>query len=343
MSMEEKDVFYGNLRTALYGVIPTQEISSVLDVVTQQLGAYELKQKPTAIVVYDYGDADIMKRFFIGKATEGLTEESLGSYRRVIGYAFRQIGKHIKDVTTDDVRLLLASMRLQGKTAAYQNFVRRSLNSFFGWIKKEGLISENPMLRISNIREPKKVRQPFSEEDLEMLRQQAGSLRNRAIIEFLYSTGCRVSEMCALNIEDLNFVDNEVMVLGKGRKYRMAYFSPRCKVLLQEYLKSRTDSDKALFVSDYSNMKGGLQGVRPVMRLGKSGVEVLMRQIGKRAGISDVHPHRFRRTAATLALKRGMKITDVQKMLGHADIKTTTIYAMSADDEVKREHNKYLI
>lgn len=337
-----KEVFYSNLRTSLFDVIPTEYIQKVMDVVTQQMGKFDLKLKPTEIVVYDNGDADILKRYFIAKATEGLTENSLRAYRQTIGLSLSKIGKHIKDVETDDVRLLLASLRLEGKSAAYQNFVRRSLSSFFGWITKEEFINNNPMLRIPNIREPKKVRQPFSEEELERLRQNADTVRNKAIIEFLYSTGCRVSEMCALNIEDVNFIDSEVMVLGKGKKYRMVYFSPRCKVILQEYLNQRTDTEKALFVSDYSQMKGGIKKDK-IERLRASGVEVMVRRIGNKANIKDVHPHRFRRTAATLALKRGMKITDVQKMLGHSDIKTTTIYAISTDDEVKREHEKYLI
>lgn len=338
-----KEAFYSNLRTALYEVIPTDCIPKVMDVVTQQLGIYDLQLKPHEIVVYDRGDAEMLKRFFIAKATEGLTDESLKTYNTAISTAFRAIGKHIKDVETDDVRLLLASMRLQGKSAAYQNLIRRSLNTFFSWITKEQFITVNPMLRIASIREPKKVRQPFSEEELERLRANAGSLRNQAIVEFLYSTGCRVSEMCALNREDLNLQESEVMVLGKGRKYRMVYFSPRCKMLLQQYLDQRTDKEQALFVSDFANMKGGLANDRPIQRLGTSGVEVMVRQIGKRAEIADVHPHRFRRTAATLALKRGMKITDVQRMLGHTDIKTTTIYAITSDEEVKREHDKYLI
>lgn len=337
-----KEIFYSDLRTALYNVIQTEDIQKVMDVVTTQMGKYDLTLKPTEIVVYDHGDADIIKRFFIAKATEGLTEESLKAYRRSLAQSLNAIGRHIKDIQTDDIRLLLAQMRLTNKSAAYQNFVRRTLNTFFGWITKEGYVTTNPMLRIAPIREPKKVKLPFSEEELEQLRVNAGTLRNQAIVEFLYSTGCRVSEMCSLNIEDLNFVDNEVMVLGKGRKYRMVYFSPRCKALLQQYIATRTDSEKALFVSDYSGMKSDIKKDRHE-RLGKSGVEVMIREIGRKAGIQNVHPHRFRRTAATLALKRGMKITDVQKMLGHSDIKTTTIYAQSTDDEVKREHEKYLI
>ena len=337
-----KEAFYSNLRTALYNVIPTEEINKVMDVVSLQMGKYDLTLKPTEIVVYDHGDAEMIKRFFVAKATEGLTEESLKVYRRTLAQALNTIGRHIKDIQTDDVRLLLAQMRVTGKSAVYQNFVRRTLSSFFGWITKEDYVKTNPMLRIASIREPKKVKLPFSEDELEQLRLHAGSLRNQAIVEFMYSTGCRVSEMVALNIEDLNLVENEVMVLGKGKKYRMVYFSPRCKALLQQYIATRTDTEKALFVSDYSGMKSDINKDKHE-RLGKSGVEVMMREIGKRAGIGNVHPHRFRRTAATLALKRGMKITDVQKMLGHTDIKTTTIYAISTDEEVKREHEKYLI
>ena len=336
-----KEIFLSNLRTALFGRIPTEEISEVMDIVTTQLGKYELKVKPTEIVVYDNGDAEMLKKFFIAKATEGLTEGSIRTYRQAIANALTKIGKHVRNITSDDIRLLLASMRLNKKSAAYMNLVRRSLNSFFGWITKEELILKNPMLRIASIRETKKVRQPFTEEELERLRQSAGSTRNKCIVEFLYSTGCRVSEMCGINRDDVNFTDSQVLVLGKGKKYRMVYFSARCKVLLQEYLGQRQDSESALFVSDYEGYRSKKEA--PVGRLSMRGVEDMIRKIGKRAGIKDVHPHRFRRTAATLALKRGMRITDVQRMLGHSDIKTTTIYAITSDEEVKREHEKYII
>lgn len=336
-----KEIFLSNLRTALFGRIPTEEIAGVMDIVTMQLGKYELKVKPTEIVVYDNGDAEMLKKFFIAKATEGLTEGSIRTYKQAIANALAKIGKHVRDITSDDIRLLLASMRLDKKSPAYMNLVRRSLNSFFGWITKEELIIKNPMLRIASIRETKKVRQPFTEEELERLRQCAGSVRNKCIVEFLYSTGCRVSEMCGVNRDDLNFAESQVMVLGKGKKYRMVYFSARCKVLLQEYLDKRKDSESALFVSDYEGFT--MKQDAPAGRLTKSGVEVMIRKLGKKAGIKDVHPHRFRRTAATLALKRGMKITDVQRMLGHSDIKTTTIYAITSDEEVKREHEKYII
>jgi len=338
---DTKESFYGDLTEALYGVIPTEQIQKVMDVVSTQLSQYDLTVKPHEVVVYDGGDADMIKRFFIAKATEGLTERSLDTYKRALSNAIRQMGKHIKDITTDDVRIMLANMRINGKSEAYQNLFRRALSSFFKFLAGEGLIQKNPMARIPSIREPKKVRMPFSEEELELLRANAGSLRDQCIIEFLYSTGCRISEMEALNREDINFEKNEVMVLGKGRKYRMVYFSPRCKILLERYLKSREDSCEALFVTEYNRFYAPLG--KEITRLGIEGIETMLRVLGRRTGVKNVHAHRFRRTAATLALKRGMKLTDVQRMLGHTDIKTTTIYATTTDDEVKREHQKYLI
>ena len=338
-----KETFYNNLRVALFETIPTDLVQKVMDVVTQQLGQYDLQLKPHEIVVYDNGDAEMLKRFFVAKATEGLTDNSLETYRRMLAMIFKKFSKHIKDISTDDIRLLMASMRVEKKSTAYQNFVRRILCSFFKWITQEGYIDKNPMLRIPSVREQKKIKKPLTEEELEQLRLNAGSLRNECIIEFLYSTGCRVSEMLSLDRDDVNLVENEVMVLGKGKKYRMVYLSPRCSALLKKYLSERKDNGEALFVADYSNWKNRNMDYRTGHRLDKCSVGELLRAIGKKCNIPNVHPHRFRRTTATLALKRGMKITDVQRMLGHSDIKTTTIYAISNDEEVKREHEKYLI
>lgn len=342
-----KETFISDLKVALYEILPPEKISDVVDVILLQMSHYDLTRKSTEVVVADKGDSELLKRFFIAKATEGLTSKSLITYQRVLSWALGMMGKHLNDVKTDDVRLLIASMRLNNKSAAYQNLVRRTLNSLFGWLNKEGHILINPMLRINCIKEPKKIREPFTEDELENLRLNAGSLRNELIIEFLYCTGCRVSELVGLNIGDINLEDNEALVFGKGQKYRKVYLSPRCKALLQKYLNSRKDSEEALFISDYSGWVGRTEffAERGCLnkRLSSDAIREMVSHVGKKAKVSDVHPHRFRRTAATLALRRGMKITDVQKMLGHTDIKTTTIYAITTDDELKREHQKYLI
>ena len=339
IEMEAKEELYSSISESLFGVIKTQDISKVIDVVSLCLSSYEIERKCTDIVVYDFGDSDLLKKFFIAKATEGLSKNSLEAYRRTLSYCIGRIGKHIRDITTDDIRVLITSMRIDNKSTSYQNFVRRTFSSFFSFLSKEKLLDENPMLRIPSIKEQRKIKKAFSEEELERIRCNAGSIRNEAIVEFLFSTGCRISEMTSLNRDDLDLDNNQVQVLGKGNKYRMLYFSFRCRMLLIRYLESRKDDHEALFVSDFSKCPQISSGVE---RIGKSGVERMVSKIGKKAGVSNVHPHRFRRTAATLALKRGMKITDVQKMLGHSDIKTTTIYALSSDDEVKREHEKFL-
>lgn len=343
--MEEKEQLYSNIKESLYGQIPTDEISKVVDIVASQLVNYDIVRKSTELVVYDFGDAELLKKFFIAKATEGLSERSLVSYKHTLGLCLRKIGKHIRDITTEDIRVLLAYYRINNRSTAYQNFVRRVFNSFYNWAVREKLLQENPVLRIPCIRQQLKLKLAFTEEDLEKLRDNAGSLRNEAMIEFLFSTACRVSEMTQLNRDDIDFENNQCQVLGKGNKYRMVYFSYRCNILLKKYLDSRTDDNEALFVSDYSAWKGGgMPAYRKELhtRLSKDSINQILHKIGKRAGVSDVHCHRFRRTAATLALKRGMKITDVQRMLGHSDITTTTIYALSNDEEVKREHEKYL-
>lgn len=342
-----KETFISDMRVALYEILSPEKIAEVLDAISLQLAPYDLTLKSTEIVVSDSGDVDLLKRYFIAKATEGLTAKSLNTYRRILEWVFKMIGKHVKDVTTDDVRVLIASMRLNNKSAAYQNLVRRTLSSLYGWLNKEGYILVNPMLRINCIKEPKKIRDPFTEDELENLRLNAGSLRNELIIEFLYCTGCRVSELAGLNINDINFEDNEALVFGKGQKYRKVYLSPRCKALLKKYLNTRTDTQDALLISDFSGWVGNTNYFEQKglvnKRLSTDAIRDMLIHVGRKAKVSDVHPHRFRRTAATLALRRGMKITDVQKMLGHTDIKTTTIYAITTDDELKREHQKYLI
>lgn len=185
----------------------------------------------------------------------------------------------------------------------------------------------------------KKNRKPLSEEEMEMLRHSAKSLRNKAIIEFLFSTGCRVSEAVSVNKQDVDFINGKVDVLGKGRKYRTVYLSTRCAFTLKEYLDSRSDDDDALFVRNPEYCNGFIK----FGRLSAEGVGIMLRTLGRKAGIDNVHPHRFRRTVATTALKRGMPIEQVQKMLGHSNIQTTTIYAQFSEEDLKLSHSKYVI
>ena len=298
-------------------------IGTLQDVLLVTLSKYDIREKETSLVVYDSTDIDIIQRFFVAKATSGLSPRTLTYYKQILEKALGAIGKHLKDITADDVRAYLTMARLHGAANVTLNNERRVLSSFFTWCNDEEFLPRNIMKRVDKIREEKKVKKPFTEEEMERLRTFAKIDRDKAIIEFLYSTGCRVSEMVALN---------------KGNKQRKVFLSYRCIAALQSYQSKRLDKDPALFVSTPSNRFPH----RESQRLLVSGVEAMIRMTGKRAGIDKAHPHRIRRTAATFALRRGMPIEQVSKMLGHEDLKTTTIYANSTLDEVKASHDKFI-
>lgn len=338
-----KESVLSEIRDTLFGKIPTDEISTVIDSISFCLRNYEIMAKETSVIVYDNSDSQIISKFFIAKAVEGLCQSSLDYYRVILRAFILQVGKHIKEIVTDDIRVYLAYKKINECSDNTLNNIRRTLSSFFTWCTEEGIIERNPILRIKGVRQVKKLKKPLSEDDMENLRAMTKNKRNRAIIEFLFSTGCRVSEMTNVNRADVDWVNGQVDVLGKGRKYRTVYLSARCKIALQEYINSRTDTLEALFLSDYEGMCSQIKDTKQLSRISKGAVEIMLRNLGKKAGIPNVHPHRFRRTAATTALKRGMPIEQVQKMLGHESIQTTTIYAQSTNDEVKLAHEKYII
>lgn len=341
--MDDKDIFYIKLRNELATIMPFEQVEDVINTVSIVLSQYDIQEKPHQLVVYDRGDNDLIRAFFVAKAAEGLTDNSLRLYRRTYEIVLSAIGKHIKDITTEDLRMYLTKLRFSGRTSSWADNVRRYLSSFFKWLRREGLIETDPCERINKIKSHPVAERPFTEDELEKIRVGARSTRDKAIVEFLYSTACRVNEVTMLNIDDIDFDNGRCQVLGKGNKYRWVYLSSRCKAILAEYLRSRTDNNPALFVTDYSAWHGESKADMPTMRLTNDRIRGIVKSIGKRAGVANVHPHRFRKTSATHALFRGMKITDVQRMLGHSDIKTTTIYAMTDDEEVQREHKKYIM
>lgn len=320
----------------------SETIQDIGDIVTMALKDYELTRKVTAIVVSNNEDVEIVKKYFVAKASEGLSPRSLTYYHTILTKFFSQLGKHVKDVTADDVRCYIVGLKMRGCSGTTCDNERRVLSSFFGWASDEEILAKNIVKKVGKVRSQKKIRMTLTEDELESIRSEAGSARNEAIIETLYSTGCRCSELCSINIEDVNFEKNEIVVVGKGNKCRIVYLSARCIHALKKYLSTRNDGCEALFVTDSERT---LKGSNPTEfnRVTISSVETMIRKAGRRAGIEHVHPHMFRRTAATLALKRGMPIEQVQQMLGHEDIKSTTIYAQVNTDSVKQSHQKYII
>ncbi len=314
------------------GLISMDKVKDAREVIVFELGKYDITEKSTALVVHDQSDLGIIGRFFIAKATKGLAQSSMIYYKKTLKKAIDNIGKHVGEITTDDVRAYLTRQRIKGLNNTSLNNERRVLNSFFSWAETEDLIAKSPMHKIENIKEKKVKRKPFTEDEMERLRLAASDNRERAIIEFFFSTGCRVSEVSSVNIEDIDFDNRELVVVGKGSKERTVFLTPRCVAVIRTYLQGRKARSEALFVSER----------RPYERLTKSCLEDIVRKIGKEAGVPNVHPHRIRHTTATIALRRGMPIEQVSKMLGHEDLKTTTIYAKSTDDDVKQSHKKYI-
>lgn len=278
-------------------------------------------------------NADILERFLAAKRIEGCSEKSLFYYKNTINAMLQKIDKEIKHIVTDDLRVYLTDYQNENETSKVTiDNIRRILSSFFSWLEDEDYIVKSPCRRIHKIKATLCVKETYSDEELELMRDCCESPRDLAIIDMLSSTGMRVGEMVLLNISDINFNERECIVLGKGDKQRTVYFDARTKIHLQLYLKSRHDSNEALFVSER----------KPHKRLQIGGVETLIRNLGVKVGIKKAHPHKFRRTLATGAIDKGMPIEQLQQLLGHRRIDTTLMYAMVKQSNVKMAHRKYI-
>lgn len=271
--------------------------------------------------------------FIAAKRIEGCSEKTLTYYRKTIEAMTAGIGKTPQQITTDDIRQYLTSYQVQRKSSKVTiDNIRRILATFYSWLEDEDYIVKSPVRRIHKVKTAKVIKDTYTDEALELMRDNCGTLRDLAIIDLLASSGMRVGEMVALNRDDINFNERECVVFGKGSKQRLVYFDARTKIHLQNYLDSRTDSDPALFVTLRA----------PFQRLQIGGVEMRLRELGKRLLIPKVHPHKFRRTLATSAIDKGMPIEQVQQLLGHQKIDTTMHYAMVKQQNVKLAHRKYI-
>lgn len=278
-------------------------------------------------------EQNLVGLFLAAKRIEGCSERSLKYYESTIMAMLDELHKEVKQIDTDDIRSYLTEYQARKKSSKVTiDNIRRILSSFFSWLEDEDYILKSPVRRIHKVKTGTNIKETYSDEALELMRDSCTELRDLAMIDMLASTGMRVGEMVLLNREDINFNERECVVFGKGDKERIVYFDARTKIHLQNYLQSRTDNDPALFVS--------LQ--TPHNRMSIGGIEVRLRQMGKRLGLSKVHPHKFRRTLATMAIDKGMPIEQLQQLLGHKRIDTTLQYAMVKQSNVKIAHRKYI-
>lgn len=275
----------------------------------------------------------LVELFLSAKRVEGCSEKSLKYYKSTIEAMFGTMGKNVQEIVTDDLRMYLTDYQKskQSSRVTIDN-IRRILSSFFAWLEDEDYILKSPVRRIHKVKAASTIKETYTDEALEQMRDNCDNLRDLALIDMLASTGMRVGELVLLNREDINFTERECVVFGKGDKERVAYFDARTKIHLQNYLDTRTDSNNALFVS--------LR--KPYERLKIGGIEVRLRELGRKLNIPKVHPHKFRRTLATVAIDKGMPIEQLQKLLGHQRIDTTLQYAMVKQSNVKQAHRKFI-
>ena len=271
--------------------------------------------------------------FLSAKQVEGCSERSINYYSSTLDNLIKTLQKAFNQIETEDLRTYLSEYQKKNNASKQTiDNIRRILSSFFTWLEDEDYILKSPVRRIHKIKTTKQVKETYSDENLETLRDNCKTIRDLAIIDILASTGMRVGELVKLNRIDVDFINRECVVLGKGSKERVVYFDARTKLHLQNYLNSRTDDNEALFVSL----------LEPHNRLEIAGVEIMLRKLGRSLEINKVHPHKFRRTLATRAIDKGMPIEQVQKLLGHQKIDTTMEYAIVDQQNVKNSHKKYL-
>ena len=303
------------------------------DVTRRALSECEITPKLAEEEQRNKENAELLGAFISSKKVEGCSDKTIHYYKSSIEKLIATVKKNVSDISTNDIRCYLAEQQEQrGLSKVTIDNLRRIYSSFFSWLEDEDYITKSPVRRIHKVRTDALVKEVLTDENIEVLRDSCQELRDIAMIDLLLSTGMRVGELVKINREDIDFQERQCVVFGKGNKEREVYFNARTKIHLKKYLEQRTDTNPALFVSLHE----------PHTRLTISGVEVRLRQLGKKVNLNKVHPHKFRRTLATMAIDKGMPIEQVQKMLGHVKIDTTLHYAMVNQTNVKMAHRKFL-
>lgn len=298
---------------------------------------YDITRKETAIAVYNSELPELVKTYLVCKKIEGLSQQTLYNYGRCLKLLFLDLQKLPEQVTTNDIRIFLYRYQEQRKvTNRTLDKCREYISHFFSWACDEEYLEKNPAKAIKPIKYEVKPRQALNQIELEYIRKACVTLKEKAIIEVLYSTGCRVSELARLKKTDIDWNDKSVHLFGKGNKHRTSFLNAKAEVAIREYLESRTDGNDSLFVSDR----------RPYNPIKKDALEKIVRNISKRATEKvekKVTPHVLRHTTATTAIRNGMPVEDIRELLGHSRIDTTMIYAKTSLANVQAGHKKYII
>lgn len=329
--MKEKLIL--EISNAMTDILSVEQLAKLNGVLLKTISKYTVSMGEQQAPSLAASNETLLKAFLSAKQVEGCSQPTIRYYRNTIKQLADNMPMRFTDYTTEDIRAYLAVFQQKHNASKVTvDNVRRIFSSFFSWLEEEDFILKNPVRRIHKVKTGTQVREVLSDESLESIRDTCTRSRDLAMIDLLASTGMRVGELVKLNRDDINFTERECVVFGKGNKQRIVYFNARTKIHLQQYLNERSDQNEALFVS-LNN---------PQKRLQISGVEVRLRKIGHEANVPRVHPHKFRRTLATMAIDKGMPVEQVQKLLGHVKIDTTMQYAMVNQNNVKLSHRRFI-
>lgn len=328
-----KKTIINQIQTEMSGILNNAQRQKLSEVLEHCFFYVDVVALGNENLIQSKSNLTLKEEFLSAKQVEGCSERSVNYYSSTLDNLIKNLEKPFNQIETEDLRIYLSEYQKKNNASKQTiDNIRRILSSFFTWLEDEDYILKSPVRRIHKIKTMKQVKETFSDEALEKLRDNCKTIRDLALIDMLASTGMRVGELVKLNRVDVDFVNRECVVLGKGSKERVVYFDARTKLHLQNYLNSRTDDNEALFVSL----------LEPHNRLEIAGVEIMLRKLGRTLDINKVHPHKFRRTLATRAIDKGMPIEQVQKLLGHQKIDTTLEYAIVDQQNVKNSHKKYL-
>ncbi|KQM43882.1 site-specific tyrosine recombinase/integron integrase [Chryseobacterium sp. Leaf201] len=328
-----KELVKQEIMSAMQTVLNFQQLMMLEKMIHRSFHNVDITQQGKTKEELETDNAAVINLFISSKKVEGCSEKSLKYYFSTIDTLFQKLKKKFTEISTNDLRQYLSEYQEIKKSSKVTiDNIRRILSSFFSWLEDEDYILKSPVRRIHKIKTARIIKEVLSDEEIEILRDNCKQIRDLTLIEMLCSTGIRVGELVKINIKDIDFHERSCIVTGKGNKQREVYFDARTKIHLKEYLQVRNDDNEALFVSLS----------KPHQRLSIGGVESILRKLGQKTKINKVHPHKFRRTLATMAIDKGMPIEQVQKLLGHVKIDTTLHYAMVNQTNVKIAHRKFI-
>ncbi len=310
-----------------------EQLAEIKEAIRIVLCKYDISAKETALQTVNNSSLHFLNLYLESCEQAGKSKGTVELYRFHLSHLLSYINKDISAISDDDIYSYLYNYRHKRSVSnVYLDHLRIIFNGFFKWLVKKRVLTSNPVDPLDTIKYQKKVKKPLSAEEVEKLRSSCQTERDLAIIECLYSTAVRASELLGLNRSDISFSQNDIIVLGKGNKERITYLNAKSHIHLKNYLDMRTDDNPALFVSSKA----------PHDRLTRRGLEDIINRIAAAANVKNVHPHRFRRTSATDLLNAGMPIEQVQELLGHKSIETTRIYCTVNQEAVKHNHKRLM-